>query len=142
MNDRTKIIELNDQFRTTFKGGRVQMTPAVYALDLEIRNRAFWAVSMYCTFAEDDEHASGVIIFAGHSFEWRIEYRRMDGTGVSLNPADPEQTFRILILYTAADIPVRSPSISLVGITGERWDEPRYHEGNDPRSVATCRDQP
>ena len=29
MKKRAKIIELNDKLRTTFKGGRVQMTPAV-----------------------------------------------------------------------------------------------------------------
>ena len=27
MDKRAKIIALNDQLRTTFKGGRVQMTP-------------------------------------------------------------------------------------------------------------------
>ena len=33
VRDRAKIIELNDQFRSTFQGGRVQMTPAVYELE-------------------------------------------------------------------------------------------------------------
>ena len=37
MNKHTRIIELNDQLRTTFKGGRVQMTPAVYNLDPQLR---------------------------------------------------------------------------------------------------------
>jgi hypothetical protein len=37
---RSKIIELNDQLRTTFKGGRVQMTPSVYDLDERLRGRA------------------------------------------------------------------------------------------------------
>lgn len=36
-----------------------------------------------------------------------------------------------------------SPSeFLLVWITGERWDEPSYHQGNDRRHVTTCRDQP
>ena len=108
MRDRTKIIELNDQLRTTFKGGRVQMTPAVYALDPQLRGRALSAMSRYNKFADDDsEHDWGVFIFAGYSFEWRIEYRAKDGTGISPDPADPEKTLRVLTLYAATDFQVR-----------------------------------
>ena len=45
--------------------------------------------------------------FAGYSFEWRIEYRATDGTGISPDPADPEKTLRVLTLYTATDFQVR-----------------------------------
>jgi hypothetical protein len=41
--DRAKIIELNDQLRTTFKGGRVQMTPGVYDLECRLRGRALFS---------------------------------------------------------------------------------------------------
>ena len=101
--DRTKIIELNDQLRTTFKGGRVQMTPGVYDLDARLRGRALHVMSRYRKFADDSEHDCGVFIFAGFSFEWRIEYRAEDGNGISLDPADPEKTFRVLTLYAIAD---------------------------------------
>ena len=37
MSDRTKTIELNDQLRTTFKGGRVQMTSGVYELNADLQ---------------------------------------------------------------------------------------------------------
>ena len=104
MRDHSKIVELNDQLRTTFKGGRVQMTPAVYALDSQLRGRALSAVSRYNRFADDEEHDWGVFIFAGYSFEWRIEYRGKDGTGVSPDPADPEQTFRVLTIYAVDDL--------------------------------------
>ena len=40
MDRRSKIIAFNDQLRTTFKGGRVQMTPSVYELDDRLRGRA------------------------------------------------------------------------------------------------------
>ena len=40
MDKRARIIELNDQLRTTFKGGRVQMTRGVYDLDDRLRGRA------------------------------------------------------------------------------------------------------
>jgi Protein of unknown function (DUF3768) len=101
---RDKIIELNDRFRTTFKGGRVQMTPSIYDLDARLRGRALYVMSRYNKFHDDGEHDWGVFIFAGYSFEWRIEYRGKDGTGVSPDPADPEKTFRVLTLYAIDDL--------------------------------------
>ncbi len=104
MKNRARIIELNDQLRTTFKGGRVQMTPAVYNLDPQLRGRALWAMARCNKFDHTGEHNWGVMIFAGYVFEWRIEYRGTDGTGVSPDPADPAKTFRVLTLYTTADL--------------------------------------
>ena len=92
------------QLLTTFKGGRVQMTPAVYQLHPHLRGRAFSVMSRYNKFADDSEHDYGVFLFAGYAFEWYIEYRTKDGTGVSSDPADPEKTFRVLTLYAASDM--------------------------------------
>jgi hypothetical protein len=107
MHDRTKIIELNDQLRTTFKGGRVQTTAGVYDLDARLRGRALSVMSRYTNFSDDCDHDCGVFIFAGFSFEWRIEYRAKDGNGISLDPADPENTLRVLTLHAAGDLLVR-----------------------------------
>ncbi len=104
MPNRTKIIELNDQLRTSFRGGRVQMTPAVYALDPQLRGRALSVLSRYSKFGEDDEHDHGIFIFAGYSFEWHIEYRASHGGGRSPDPADPNQTLRVLTLYVTDDV--------------------------------------
>ena len=103
MCDRSKIIELNDELRTTFKGGRVQMTPAVCMLDAQLRGRALSTLSRYNKFADGEEHDWGVFIFAGFSFEWHIEYRAKEGAGVSPDPADPGMTFRVLTLYVVND---------------------------------------
>jgi hypothetical protein len=108
MGNRNRIIELNDQLRTTFKGGRVQMTPGVFQLVAQIRGRAFSVMARYSKFDRDSEHDHGVFIFAGYSFEWRIEYRGADGTGVSPDPSDPEKTFRVLTLYAIDDILARA----------------------------------
>ena len=81
-------------------------------------------MASYSKFDADSEHDCGVFIFAGFAFEWRIEYRGKDGTGVSPDPADPEQTFRVLTLvchrrrigiglgapFGTGSIRVRSPS--------------------------------
>jgi hypothetical protein len=66
---RGKIIELNDQLRSSFKGGRVQMTRGFYDLDARLRGRALAVMAMYNKFAEDSDHNCGVFIFAGYSFE-------------------------------------------------------------------------
>jgi hypothetical protein len=104
MDRRAKLIELNDQFRTTFKGGRVQMTPSVYELDDRLRGRALSVLARYKKFAADSEHDWGTFIFAGYSFEWRIEYRGKDGTGRSPDPTDPKHTYRVLTLYAVDDV--------------------------------------
>jgi hypothetical protein len=104
MGRREKIIALNDALRKTFRGGRVELSPAVYRLDPQLRGRAIWAMAEYKRFAEDSEHDSGVMIFAGYAFEWQIEYLRPDGKGLSSDPADPEKTFRVLTLYIAEDL--------------------------------------
>jgi hypothetical protein len=104
MDRRTAVIALNDQLRTTFKGGRVQMTPSVYELDDRLRGRALSVLARCNRFHPESEHDWGTFIFAGFSFEWRIEYRCKDGTGISPDPSDPEQTFRVLTLYTIDDM--------------------------------------
>lgn len=104
MDRRATIIALNDQLRTTFQVGRVQMTPSVYELDDRLRGRALAVLGGYNTFDADSEHDWGTFIFAGFSFEWRIEYRATDGSGVSPDPANPQVTLRVLTLYTMNDM--------------------------------------
>ena len=104
MDRRATIIELNDHLRTTFKGGRVQMTPSAYELDDRLRGRALSVLARYSAFDSDSEHDSGVFIFAGFAFEWRIEYRGTDGDGLSPDPTDPQKTLRVLTLYTIDDV--------------------------------------
>jgi hypothetical protein len=84
MDRRQTVAALNDQLRTTFKGGRVQMTRSVYDLDDRLRGRALSVLARYASFDAESEHDSGVFIFAGFAFEWQIEYRSVDGCGQSL----------------------------------------------------------
>jgi hypothetical protein len=104
MDRRAKIIALNDQLRTSFKGGRVQMTKSVYELDDRLRGRALSVLARYYKFHSESEHDWGTFIFAGFSFEWRIEYRSKEGAGISPDPADPDKTLRVLTLYAIDDV--------------------------------------
>ncbi len=102
--DRTKIVELNDQFRSTFKGGRMQMSRSVYELEPQLRGRALWVLSKHSKFDPESEHDWGTFIFGGYAFEWRIEYRSASGSGLSPDPANPDVTFRVLTLEVVGDI--------------------------------------
>jgi Protein of unknown function (DUF3768) len=104
MDRRKTIAALNDQLRTKFKGGRVQMTRSVYDLDDRLRGRALSVLARYNAFDADSDHDSGVFIFAGFAFEWRIEYRSVDGCGQSPDPADAGKTFRVLTLSAVDDL--------------------------------------
>jgi hypothetical protein len=104
MDRRAKIVALNDQLRTSFKGGRVQITKSVYGLDDRLRGRALSVLARYDKFHPESEHDWGTFIFAGFSFEWRIEYRGKDGTGISPDPTDPDKTLRVLTLYAIDDV--------------------------------------
>lgn len=104
MDQQAKIIALNDRLRTTFKGGRVQMTTNVYQLDERLRGRALSVLARYDSFHPDSDHDWGTFIFAGYSFEWRIEYRGANGTDLSPDPADAARTFRVLTLYAIDDM--------------------------------------
>jgi Protein of unknown function (DUF3768) len=108
MDRRAEIVALNDQLRTTFKGGRVQMTRNFFELDARLRGRAMCVMARYNKFDDESEHDWGVFIFAGYAFEWTIEYRGKDGSGISPDPADPCQTFRILTLHATSDLLIRS----------------------------------
>ena len=104
MDRRQTIVALNDELRTTFKGGRVQMTRTVYDLDDRLRGRALSVLARYNSFDADSDHDSGVFIFAGFAFEWWIEYRSADGCGKSPDPADVTKTLRVLTLSVVDDL--------------------------------------
>ena len=102
---RHRIIELNDQLRSSFKGGRVQMTRGVYDLDERLRGRALAVMAKYNKVAEDSEHDCGVFIFAGYWFEWRIEYRakescKKDNQSNQMDQRQhPDQAMLVLRMY-------------------------------------------
>jgi hypothetical protein len=104
MDRRAIIAALNDQLRSTFKGGRVQMTRSVYDLDDRLRGRVLSVLARYNSFDGESDHDGGVFIFAGFAFESRIEYRGADGCGRSSDPADATKTFRVLTLPVVDDL--------------------------------------
>ena len=108
VHDREKIIELNDQLRTTFKGGQVRVIPTGYELDAQLCGQALCVMSRSTKFDRDRDHDRGRFVFAGYLFEWRVEYRSRDGTGVSRDPANTDKTCRVLTLCAVDDLLIRT----------------------------------
>jgi len=102
--NRAKIVELNDQLRTTFQGGQVRMLSSAYQLDARLCGRALCVMSRSTRFDPNGEHDWGRFIFAGYAFEWIVEYHSRDATGLSPDPANPTKTSRVLTLSAVDDL--------------------------------------
>lgn len=104
MDDNTKqIAALNDRFRRSFLGGRVMFTSGILALP-EMAQRIIVAkVQTFNDFTADNdpygEHDFGALDVeeAGKIF-WKIDYYAPDLVHGSEDPADPENTVRVLTI--------------------------------------------
>ncbi len=102
-SDRIRV--LNDNFRSTFVGGRVVMTAGVNELPLDIKARVLLAVQSFSNFTKDNdphgEHDFGNFQIEGETYFWNIDYYDLAMQFGSENPADPEQTTRVLTIMRA-----------------------------------------
>jgi hypothetical protein len=96
---------LNDNFRTTFVGGKVVMTPGVAELPVDEKARVLLTVQGFTDFeAENDphgEHDFGSFELAGETYFFKVDYYSPALKGGSEDPADPEQTTRVLTIMRA-----------------------------------------
>ncbi len=108
MSDNTaRIRELNDQFRKTFKGGRVVMTAGVNALTPDAIVLVLDMVRKFDAFTADNdphgEHDFGAFEFADERFFWKLDYYDAAMAAGSEDPSDPDQTTRVLTLMLAEE---------------------------------------
>jgi hypothetical protein len=108
VSDRARIIELNDELRTAFRGGQVRMMPSIFELDARLCGRALCVMSRSTKFDRSGDHDRGRFVFAGYLFAWQIAYRSPDETGYSADPADPAKTSRLLTLCPTDDLLIRA----------------------------------
>jgi hypothetical protein len=101
------IRELNDEFRRTFSGGTVVLTPGVEALAPEVKRDLLQQVRQFERFEQDNdphgEHDFGTIKIAGQRFFFKIDYYDADMRFGSANPAAPSVTTRVLTIMLAAE---------------------------------------
>jgi Protein of unknown function (DUF3768) len=99
------IRTLNDNFRSTFVGGRVLMTQGVGALPIATKARVILAVQGFDEFSADNdphrEHDFGSFEVEGETYFWKIDYYALDMDGGSEDPTDPEKTTRVLTIMRA-----------------------------------------
>lgn len=74
MNEKLRLK--NDNFRKTFLGGRVVVTPTI--MNSPYKEAIIQMVKDYSTFTMDNdpynEHGQGSFHFHGSRFSWRIDY--------------------------------------------------------------------
>jgi len=100
-----RIRVLNDNFRSTFIGGKVVMTPAVSELPLGTKARIILAVQSFdkCTADNDPhrEHDFGSFEIDGETYFFKLDYYSLDLQCGSEEPADPAKTTRVLTIMRA-----------------------------------------
>jgi hypothetical protein len=102
-----RIRELNDAFRTTFRGGRVVITAGVNDLPNCVKENALVKVATFSEFTRDNdpygEHDFGFFELAGRTFYWKIDYFDERCVFESEDPSDPGKTTRVLTVMLAED---------------------------------------
>jgi hypothetical protein len=103
----TTIRMLNDNFRTTMKGGNVVMTRAVAELPTETLLAVMQGVRAFGDFSEDNdpngEHDFGNFKVGDLTIWFKIDYYSKDMESGSEDPADPEKTTRVLTVLFPED---------------------------------------
>jgi hypothetical protein len=104
-NETTKIRELNDAFRRTGDGGRIIFTAGVSGEGIAFSHQVLALVRRFEDFTPDNdphqEHDFGSLTHGGHKLFWKIDYYDATCEYGSENPADPDQTTRVLTIMLA-----------------------------------------
>lgn len=104
-----RIRELNDRFRTTMLPslGRVVATQGVMALGDATLHHLVARTRQYQAFNEDNdpygEHDFGKMVLDGKAFFWEIDYYDTEYEYGSEDPADEQQTRRVLTIMCASE---------------------------------------
>jgi hypothetical protein len=102
-SDRIRV--LNDNFRSTFVGGRVLTSAGVAELPIATKARLFLAVQSFSNFTKDNdphgEHDFGAIELEGERYFFKLDYYDVDMHYGSESPADPNVTTRVLTIMRA-----------------------------------------
>lgn len=103
--DTARIRALNDAFRRSFVGGRVLLTIGVSELPDADKAAVLEKIRTFAAFdAGNDphgEHDFVAIEHCGERYFGKIDYYAADLRFGSENPADPEQTTRVLTIMRA-----------------------------------------
>jgi hypothetical protein len=108
------ICKLNDEFRNTFTGGEIMLTPGVTALSLNRQLDIRAAVKSFGCFDDDNdpfnEHDYGAVEVAEFSVFFKIDCYDRSMENASPNPCDPKVTTRVLTIGLRPEYWAHRPS--------------------------------
>lgn len=94
-----EIRRLNDEFRTTFRGGQILLTQGIADLPEMVKAAALQKVSEFTDFTEENDPAGihDYLSFdlCNREFLFKIEYYDLNMESVSMDAADPKITKRV-----------------------------------------------
>lgn len=100
-----QIRALNDQFRQSFVGGRLMITPGVQSLTAGLQARLFDKVNCFASFTNDNdphgEHDFGAIEIEGQRFFWKIDCYNKTLEFGSPDSANASVTTRVMTIMCA-----------------------------------------
>ncbi len=107
----TKVAEriraLNEELRTTFRGGTIVVSAGVHELPEEVRAQALCQMAAYNEFSTENdpygERDFGAFEFFGRKWLWKIDYYDKGMQAGSEDPSDPSKTCRVLTLMLAEE---------------------------------------
>jgi hypothetical protein len=101
------MAALNDQFRRTGSGGQIVTTPAIRALNAAEWKEMLRRIMRFNDFTPDNdpygEHDFGAVEISGERVFWKIDYYDKSLEYSSEDPADPEQTMRVMTIMLASE---------------------------------------
>lgn len=101
------IRQLNDEFRSSFTGGRVMLTPGICALDETTRVQILRRIADFEQFNEANaphgEHDFIAFELAGVHVFMKIDYYSLDLEHGSDDPSDTAKTARVMTVMTAEE---------------------------------------
>ena len=104
----SKIRELNDVFRSTFKDGKVVKTAGIDHLHTTHQAVTVLRVQHFDRWTKetdpDGEHIFGTLTVAGTGIAWRIDYYDKTMMYQSHDPSDPTKTHRVLTIMLASEL--------------------------------------
>lgn len=99
------IRELNDAFRKDPRSGRLLLSSGIIAKAGSSVNVLLRAIADFDDFSGDNdpyaEHDFGCLSWRDDPIFWKIDYLDTEATYGSLDPADPDQTVRVLTVMLA-----------------------------------------
>jgi hypothetical protein len=102
-----RIRELNDAFRTSFRGGEVVLTASVAELPDMVKSAALQMVADFKDFNEEndplEEHDYGSFDHCNREFFFKIDMYNLTMDAMSEDSADPAKTKRVLTLGLTMD---------------------------------------